>query len=169
MSSTAGQTLHGAGIGFMASMLQPTAEVAPDRHTSARTGFLWRHRAAQPVPRPAEQTQSWRGAVAAELRRDGTAVAGTAQQGGSALANAARGVRQAVAAGLPAPSVKAAGSVIVVAGLTTALLILLRLTARLVKSRLHSRQVSTVERTPMPGHVASRINRCRCETVQIKY
>jgi len=130
----------GPCIGLMASVLQPTAEVASNRQSVGRTGLLWRHKAA--VPRPAEQALGWHGTVAAELRRDGSAVAATAQRGGRMLTDGARGVRQTVTAGLPAPAVKAAVPVAVVTGLTAVLFMLLPLATRLVRSRRRRRQVS---------------------------
>ncbi len=129
----------GPCIGIMASVLQPTAEVATDRQSLGRTGLLWRHKA--PLLRPAEQALSWRGTVATELRRDGSAVAATAQRGGRMLADGARGVRHTVAAGLPAPAVEAMVPVAVLTGLAAALFIVLPLAARLVRSRWRRRQV----------------------------
>ena len=132
------QTVHGAGLGFMASMLHSTAEAAPSRQTSGRTGFLWRHKAAAPVP---EQALSWRGAVVAELRREGSAVAETAHRGGRTLVDGARSMRQTAAAALPAPAIEAAMPVAAVTVLTAALLILLQLTVRFLKSRSQRRPV----------------------------
>ena len=129
-------------LGVMASMLQPTAEVAADRQTLGRAGLLWRHKAAARVPSRADQSLSWHGAVAAELRREGIAVAATAQRGSRMLVDSSRDVRQTVAAGLPAPVLEAAVPLAVVTGLTAALFILLQLGSRLIRSRQRRRQVS---------------------------